>query len=106
MNHAMYVHASTIRELRLAPHCALHVSSYYQEYIIKKKRVSNAPISALNVCEESRTWNANYLTTISTHVRLLAWGRLYTIMYLDRRVRYSLLFYYVLLLLCIGIQSC
>ena len=40
---------------------------YNQEYIIKERREYRTRLcSALNVCGESRAWNAN-------HVRLLAW---------------------------------
>ena len=35
---------------------------YNQEYVIKERReYQTCPCSALNVCGESRTWNANYL---------------------------------------------
>ena len=41
----------------------------YQEYIIKERREYRTRLcSALNVCGESRAWNANYLTTISEYV--------------------------------------
>ena len=42
---------------------------YWQEYIIKERREYRTRLcSALNVCGESRAWNANYLTTISEYV--------------------------------------
>ena len=34
----------------------------------REKRVSNMACSVLNVCRESRAWNANYSTTISKHI--------------------------------------
>ena len=43
----------------------------HQEYIIKERREYRTyPWSKLNVCGESLTWNANYLTTISKQVIL------------------------------------
>ena len=48
----------------------LHIVHVYkQEYIIKERREYRTRLcSALNVCGESRVWNANYLTTISEYV--------------------------------------
>ena len=46
---------------------SINCNTYGQEYIIKERREYRTRLcSALNVCGESRAWNAN-------HVRLLAW---------------------------------
>ena len=47
----------------------INIIGFYQEYIIKERREYRTRLcSALNVCGESRAWNANYLTTISEYV--------------------------------------